>query len=159
ERPLQRRNSHKNTKSHKKGRQDNTFMNPEWRSRYEAALEVTRRASQKALGYFDAAVAVEWKHEQSPVTVADRETEQELRSSLAQLFPGDGFLGEEYGDTPGTSGFRWVIDPIDGTRSFVRGIPLWATLVGLEYKGEQIAGVAAAPALGQTWHALRGGGA
>ena len=134
-------------------------MNPEWRLRYEAALEVTRRAAQKALGYFEAVVAVEWKNDQSPVTVADRETEQELRSSLQRLFPGDGFLGEEYGVVPGTSGFRWVLDPIDGTRSFVRGIPVWATLVGLEYKGEQIAGVASAPALGQTWHALRGGGA
>src|SRR5260370_15379945 len=134
-------------------------MNPEWRSRYEAALEVTRRAAQKALGYFEAVVAVEWKNDQSPVTVADRETEQELRSSLQQLFPGDGFLGEEYGVVPGTSGFRWVLDPIDGTRSFVRGIPVWATLVGLEYKGEQIAGVAYAPALRTTWRALRGDGA
>src|SRR5439155_1308319 len=114
---------------------------------------------RKALGYFEAVLAVEWKTDQTPVTVADRETEQELRSSLQRLFPGDGVFGEEYGDLPGTSGFRWVIDPIDGTRSFVRGIPVWATLVGLEYKGEQIAGVAAAPALGQTWHALRGGGA
>ncbi len=134
-------------------------MNPEWRSRYEAALEVTRRASQLALRYFDAELVVERKPDESPVTVADRETEQELRTSLRRLFPNDGFLGEEYGDAPGTSGFRWVIDPIDGTRSFVRGIPLWATMVGLEYKDEQIAGVVAAPALGHTWHALRGGGA
>jgi histidinol-phosphatase len=134
-------------------------MNPQWRSRYEAAVDVTRQASRRALGYFDAAVEVEWKHDQSPVTVADRETEQELRTALADLFPGDGFLGEEYGDTPGSTGFRWILDPIDGTRSFVRGIPLWATLVGLEYKDEQIAGVVAAPALGHTWHALRGHGA
>ena len=134
-------------------------MNPEWRSRYEAALEITRRAAQKALAYFDTSLAVEWKNDHSPVTIADRETEQELRTSLATLFPGDGFLGEEYGDTPGTSGFRWILDPIDGTRNFVRCIPIWGTLVGLEYKGEQIAGVVAAPALGQTWHALRGAGA
>src|SRR5262249_61440513 len=71
----------------------------------------------------------------------------------------DGFLGEEYGDTPGTSGYRWIIDPIDGTRSFVRGIPLWATLVGLEHKGEVVAGVVDCPALGHTYHALRGHGA
>jgi histidinol-phosphatase len=134
-------------------------MNPQWRCRYEAAVDITCRASRRALGYFDAAVAVEWKHDQSPVTVADRETEQELRTALGDQFPGDGFLGEEYGDTPGSTGFRWVLDPIDGTRSFVRGIPLWATLVGLEYKDEQIAGVVAAPALGHTWHALRGHGA
>jgi histidinol-phosphatase len=78
---------------------------------------------------------------------------------LLRAFPHDGFLGEEYGDTPGTSGFRWIIDPIDGTRNFVRGIPLWATLVGLEYKDEQIMGVAAVPAMGQTYRALRGDGA
>jgi len=134
-------------------------MNPEWRTRCEVALEAAQRAAQRALGYFEAAVVVEWKHDQSPVTIADRETEQELRTALLDRFPNDGFLGEEYGDTAGSSGFRWVIDPIDGTRSFVRGIPLWATLVGLEYRDEQIAGVVVAPALGQTWHALRGDGA
>ncbi len=62
-----------------------------------------------------------------------------MRTTLLGRFPGDGFLGEESGDTPGTSGYRWIIDPIDGTRSFVRGIPLWATLVGLEHHGELIA--------------------
>jgi histidinol-phosphatase len=134
-------------------------MHPEWRSRYEVALEVARRAGQIALRYFESSVAVEWKQDDSPVTAADREAERELRSALSARFPGDGFLGEEYGDAPGSSGFRWVLDPIDGTRSFVRGIPIWATLVGLEYRGEQIAGVVEAPALGQTWHALRGGGA
>jgi histidinol-phosphatase len=134
-------------------------MNPEWRTRYEAAVEVARRAARKALHYFQSAVAVEWKPDRTPVTVADRETEQELRAGLSARFPGDGFLGEEYGDQPGTTGFRWVLDPIDGTRSFVRGVPLWATLVGLEYRGEQIAGVVEVPTLGHTYHALRGGGA
>src|SRR5262249_1708144 len=74
-------------------------------------------------------------------------------------FPNDSFLGEEHGEEPGTSGFRWIIDPIDGTRSYVRHIPLWGTLVGLEYKGEQIAGIAEAPALAKIWRALRGDGA
>jgi histidinol-phosphatase len=108
--------------------------------------------------YFDTVLTVELKGDQSPVTVADRETEQELRTGILEAFPQDGFLGEEYGDTPGTSGFRWILDPIDGTRSFVRGIPLWAVLVGLEYRGELIAGVVHAPPLGQTFHALRGNG-
>ena len=76
-----------------------------------------------------------------------------------QHFPDDGFLGEEFGDQPGTTGFRWVIDPIDGTKSFIRHIPIWGTLVGLEYQGEQIAGVAYVPVLGQTYRALRGDGA
>jgi histidinol-phosphatase len=134
-------------------------MNPDWRARYDRALEVARRAGQVALRYFHTTLTVELKGDHSPVTVADRETEQVLRSSLHEAFPGDGFLGEEFGDTPGTSGYRWVLDPIDGTRSFVRGIPLWAVLVGLEHNGDTIAGVVHCPALGQTWHALRGSGA
>lgn len=134
-------------------------MNPEWRARYEAAVDVARKAGQLALRYFDRYVEVEWKEDQSPVTVADREAEKLLRGTLLKAFPHDGFLGEEFGDTPGSSGFRWVIDPIDGTRNFVRGIPIWATLVGLEYQGRQIAGVADVPALRQTYRALRGDGA
>jgi histidinol-phosphatase len=134
-------------------------LNPEWRNRYETAVEAARRAGQTAMRYFDGDFQVEWKSDQSPVTVADREAEQSLRNTLSAAFPQDGFLGEEYGDTPGTSGFRWIIDPIDGTRNFVRGIPIWATLVGLEYKDEQIAGICEVPGLGHTYRALRGDGA
>lgn len=134
-------------------------MNPDWRNRYEKAVEITREAGQVALRYFDTQLKVETKSDSSPVTIADRETELTLRSALEKAFPGDGFLGEEYGDTPGTTGFRWIIDPIDGTRSFVRGVPTWATLLGLEYKGELIAGVVEAPVFGHTYHALRGHGA
>jgi histidinol-phosphatase len=134
-------------------------LNPDWRSRYETAVEATRRAGQVALRYFDSKLTVEWKKDESPVTVADRETEAVLRSALKSAFPHDAFLGEEHGEEPGSSGYRWIIDPIDGTRSFVRGIPLWGTLVGLEYKGELIAGVADSAPLGQTWRALRGEGA
>lgn len=134
-------------------------MNVDWKARYEAAVDAAQQAGKLALGYFDNNVHVEWKQDESPVTVADRNAEQFLRQTLLAKFPGDGFLGEEYGDQPGTSGFRWIVDPVDGTRSFVRGIPIWATLVGLEYKGEQIAGVAVLPALGDTYRALRGDGA
>ncbi len=134
-------------------------MNPEWRNRYELAIEAAHKAGQLAKRYFDGTFTIEWKSDSSPVTVADREAEQLLRQTLLAAFPNDGFLGEEFGDTPGTSGFRWIIDPIDGTRSFVRGIPLWGTLVGLEYKDEQIAGIIDAPALGQAYRALRGDGA
>jgi histidinol-phosphatase len=134
-------------------------MNPDFRNRYEVAIETAKSAGQHALRYFDGPLTVERKGDQSPVTVADRETEQLLRTSLSKHFPKDGFVGEEYGDTPGTSGYRWILDPIDGTRSFVRGIPLWGVLVGLEYKGELIAGVADAAPLGHTYHALRGNGA
>jgi histidinol-phosphatase len=134
-------------------------VNPEWRTRYDAAVTAARKAGQLALRYFDNNVNVEWKKDQSPVTVADRETEALLRTTLRGAFPNDGFLGEEHGEEPGTSGFRWIIDPIDGTRNFVRAIPIWGTLVGLEYNGEPIAGVIEAPALSQSWRALRGDGA
>jgi histidinol-phosphatase len=134
-------------------------MNPHWRARYEVAVEAARQAGQLALRYFDTGLAVEWKQDQSPVTVADREAEALLRGTLLGRFPQDGFLGEESGHAVGSSGFRWVIDPVDGTRNFVRGIPIWATLIGLEYQGEQIAGVADVPTLGQTYRALKGDGA
>lgn len=134
-------------------------MNPEWRSRYEKAMEVAHQAGRFALGHFDCDVAVEWKNDSSPVTLADRGAEEILRKGLLGAFPGDGFLGEESGATPGSSGYRWIIDPVDGTRSFVRGVPIWATLVGLEYKGELIAGVTYLPAMNQTYRALRGDGA
>jgi histidinol-phosphatase len=134
-------------------------MNPDCRARYESAIDIARQAGQLALRYFDTCLTVEWKSDQSPVTVADRETEEFLRKQLQEAFPGDGFLGEEYGDTPGTTGYRWILDPIDGTRSFVRGVPLWAVLVGLEYRGDLLAGIVDAAPLGHTYHALRGQGA
>ena len=134
-------------------------MNADWRNRYDAALDAAQKAGQFALGYFDQGIAVEWKSDQSPVTMADRGAEDMLRKALLGKFPNDGFLGEEFGDTPGSSGYRWIIDPIDGTRSFVRGIPIWATMIGLEFKGELIAGVVYIPALNQVFRALRGDGA
>ncbi len=134
-------------------------MNADWRARYEMAIDLAQQAGKFALQYYGQGVAVEWKADESPVTLADRGAEQMLRTAIASTFPADGFLGEEFGDTPGTSGYRWIIDPIDGTRSFVRGMPIWATLVGLEFNGELIAGVAHAPALGQTHRALKGDGA
>jgi histidinol-phosphatase len=134
-------------------------LNPDWRARYEIAVAAADRAARHALGFFDGRFTIETKADLSPVTVADREAEALLREAVAAAFPDDGFLGEEYGDTPGTSGYRWILDPIDGTRSFVRGIPVWGTLVGLEHRGELIAGVVEAPALGQSWRALRGDGA
>jgi histidinol-phosphatase len=134
-------------------------LDPAWRTRYELALEAAQQAGCLALRYFNGDFEVEWKQDRSPVTVADREAESLLQGRLLGTFPEDGFLGEESGDKAGSSGFRWIIDPIDGTRNFVRGIPIWGTLVGLEYKGEQIAGVVAVPALGQNFRALRGDGA
>lgn len=134
-------------------------MTPEWRQRYDVAVEAARAAGQLALRYFDTALGVEWKEDQSPVTIADREAEALLYRRVLEAFPRDAFLGEERGESRGCSGFRWIIDPIDGTRNFIRGVPIWATLVGLEYQGERIAGVIDVPALGMTYRALRGDGA
>ncbi len=140
-------------------------MNPDWRARYELAVVAAERAARQALTHFpDADSAgfadkVAWKDDLSPVSFADREAEALLRDLLLGAFPDDAFLGEESGARPGSSGYRWVVDPIDGTRSFVRGIPLWGTLVGVEYKGELFAGAAVLPVLGHTYRALRGDGA
>src|SRR6516165_4856298 len=134
-------------------------MNPEWCSRYEVAIAAAQQAGQLALGHFDTGITIEWKQDHSPVTLADKGAEALLRSLLLGKFPQDGFLGEESGDTPGSSGYRWIIDPIDGTRSFVRGVPIWGTLVGLDYKGESLAGAVSVPAMGLIYRALRGEGA
>src|SRR5438105_4132583 len=134
-------------------------MNSAWRSRYELAMEAAREAGDLARSFYETTFDVEKKADSSPVTIADTQAEQLIRQMVKQQFPDDGFLGEEFGDQPGGSGFRWVIDPIDGTRSFVRHIPIWATLIGLEYKGEQIGGIAYIPVFGQMYRALRGDGA
>jgi histidinol-phosphatase len=134
-------------------------MNSEWRTRYDLAVEAARRAGDLARSYYETTFEIEHKADKSPVTIADREAESLIRRMVSAAFPGDGFLGEEFGNQGGASGFRWVIDPIDGTKSFVRHIPLWATLIGLEYQGEQIGGVAHLPVFDMTYRALRGAGA
>lgn len=140
-------------------------MNPEWKNRYELAILAAEEAGAVALRYFPNTTAAEFaklverKSDDSPVTIADRSAEQKLREVLLNQFPDDAFVGEEYGVKAGSSGFRWIVDPIDGTRSFIRGIPLWATLVGLECRGELIAGVVVEPVFGNTYRAIRGDGA
>src|SRR5262249_48951894 len=94
--------------------------------RLELALAAAREAGQLALRYFQSDdLAVELKSDQSPVTVADRSAEQLLRERIAARFATDGILGEEFAEQPGTSGYRWIVDPIDGTKSFIRGVPLY----------------------------------
>ncbi len=134
-------------------------MKSDIKDRYCLVLEWLERIGKKTLEWFEKGTEIEWKPDHSPVTIADKEAEHELRELISEFFPNDGLLGEEFGDQQGSSGFRWIIDPIDGTRSFTRGIPMWAMLVGLEYRGQMVAGVAHAPALGKTWHACKGEGA
>jgi histidinol-phosphatase len=134
-------------------------MNPDWKSRADLAVVAAREAGDLARAIYDTAFDVEWKSDHSPVTVADKNAERAVRATVAKYFPGDGFLGEEFGHEPGTTGYRWIIDPIDGTRNYVRGIPVWATLIALERDGVVEVGVASAPALGRRWWAARGEGA
>jgi histidinol-phosphatase len=100
---------------------------------------------------------VETKPDLTPVTDADRAVERTLRERIAAERDGEGVLGEEEGDDGGTT--RWILDPIDGTRNFSRGVPVWATLIALERDGEIVSSVVSAPALGRRWWASRGEGA
>lgn len=130
---------------------------------YERELEVAIAAVQEAgrltLDYFRGDLTVERKADDSPVTIADRRAEEQLRATLAQVFPDDGLLGEEFGELQGTSGRRWIIDPIDGTQSFIRGVPLYGVLLGLEDRGRCVVGAVAFPPLGETYWAAHGAGA
>lgn len=128
--------------------------------RLEFAVEAARRAGRFTLEYFcRSRFAVETKADGSFVTEVDRETERGLRRMCAERWPADGFLGEETGHAEGRSGMRWIVDPIDGTASFVHGVPLYGTLVALERDGVSLAGVIHMPALGETVYAARGMGA
>lgn len=121
--------------------------------------DIADAADRIALQHFrTAALAVDTKPDASPVTVADRGIEAVARRLLHSLHPGLAVLGEEEGET-GSGERRLIIDPIDGTRNFVRGVPVFATLLAIEEGGAVVAGVVSAPALGQRWHATRGGGA
>src|SRR3954447_13948610 len=122
------------------------------------ALELADAADGVTLPRFRAAdLHVETKPDLTPVTDADRATEGMLRARIARDRPGEGVLGEEEGDD--ATEVRWIVDPIDGTRNFSRGIPVWATLIALEREGQIVCGVASAPALGRRWWAARGEGA
>lgn len=101
---------------------------------------------------------VETKPDTTPVTDADRQAEQIVRSQLSRTRPRDAVIGEEYGAT-GHGARRWVIDPIDGTKNFVRGVPVWATLIALVDGDEVVVGLVSAPALGRRWWAAQGSGA
>ncbi len=103
-------------------------------------------------------VRVETKPDLTPVTDVDREVERMLRSMLADAWPDDAVHGEEYGAS-GDADRIWVLDPIDGTKNYIRGVPVWATLVGLQLEGTPVLGVVSAPALGRRWWGVRGRGA
>jgi histidinol-phosphatase len=122
------------------------------------ALELAGAADALTLPRFRATdLRVETKPDLTPVTDADRAVERMMRERIARDRPGEGVLGEEEGDDGGS--VRWIVDPIDGTKNFSRGIPVWASLIALEREGRVVCGVASAPALGHRWWAARGEGA
>ena len=126
----------------------------------DLALSLADAADAIALPRFKAVdLRVDTKPDLTPVTDADRAVERALRERLAAERPGEGVLGEEEGADGDGHGTRWVIDPIDGTKNFTRGIPVWATLVALERDGAIVCGVVSAPALGHRWWAAVGEGA
>ena len=129
------------------------------KNRIDALHTTSENIGSFVLSHFDHKKLIfDVKNDGSIVTDVDREAELLAREAILGQFPDDGFLGEEYGEVLGSSGFRWVVDPIDGTASFARGVPLFGTLIGLEHNGNPIAGAANMPAVGEYISAIVGEG-
>jgi histidinol-phosphatase len=127
------------------------------RSLLDFAVELVRDAGKATLSWFrDADLRIDRKSDGTPVTAADRAAERIVRERIGERFPGDGILGEEEPEAPGTSGRRWIVDPIDGTKAFTRGVPLYSTLLALDDEHGPAIGVIGLPALGQVVYAGRG---
>ncbi len=127
--------------------------------RLRFAVEIAGEAGDVTLRYFRRQdLLIETKADQSPVTIADRSAEELLRRRIDEQFSRDAIIGEEFGERTGQSGFQWVLDPIDGTKSFIHGVPLYTTLVAVLQNGDPQLGVIHTPALGETVYAALGGG-
>lgn len=127
--------------------------------RLNFAVAIAREAGDITLKYFRRDdLQVDRKEDRSPVTIADRSAEEWLRERIGKRFAADGIIGEEFGEQRGSSEFQWTLDPIDGTKSFIHGIPLYTTLVAVLRDGEPLVGVIHAPALAETVYAAKGGG-
>ncbi len=128
-------------------------------ARLEFAVTIASRAGDLTLKYFrSSSLKSEQKGDGSPVTEADRGAEKLLRELISEQFPDDAILGEEFGESAGKSGFRWILDPIDGTKAFIAGVPLYTTLVAVLKDDAPRIGVINAPAAGEMVYALAGGG-
>ena len=131
-----------------------------WTPRYLAAIELAIAAGNSTLPMFHRRdFAVQRKADRSPVTAADQKAERLIRDAVQSRFPGDAILGEEFGEQPGEGDYRWIIDPIDGTKSFITGVPLYSTLVAVNYKNAPLVGIIYMPALGAIAVAAVGHGA
>lgn len=134
-------------------------MNSDLERRYDLALQVAAEATDLVRHYYHQGVSFDRKSDASPVTVADREAEQKLRAGIEAAFPEDGIIGEEFGTKEGASSYRWILDPIDGTKSFIAGVPLFGTMVAVECEGRGVIGVITFPGLGISIDAMVGKGA
>lgn len=134
-------------------------MDPQLDELTGLARRAAALAGEIVMPLFEQRLTVELKADGTPVTEADRRAEEAMRELFARETPAFGVLGEEYGETPGEGRYRWVIDPIDGTKSYIHHVPLFGTLVALERDGEPVVGVVACHAVGETAWASRGGGA
>ena len=123
------------------------------------ALKTAELAEENILKYYQNDVGVEWKADKTPVTIADKGTEELAREFWAKETPGFGVIGEEFGIESPDAEYQWVIDPIDGTKSFIHGVPLFGTLIGLWHKNVPIASVIRLPAMKSAVWAVNGGGA
>ena len=123
------------------------MSNPTLRGLLDVAMEAAYLAGRRTLAYFQTGVRPDFKADDTPVTVADREAERILRERIGRAFPDHAILGEEEGETAGSAPYRWLLDPIDGTKTFVAGVPLYGVLVGVEVQGEPKVGVVYLPAL------------
>ena len=131
---------------------------PGVRELLDVAIEAAWRGGRRTLAWFNAGTVAETKADSTPVTAADREAEAIMRRTIGAAFPSHAILGEEEGETPGTAPVRWIVDPLDGTRTFVRGVPLFGTLVGVEVRGEPVVGVIYLSALDEMVAAAHGEG-
>lgn len=139
---------------------DKSFFTGARQGRYQTAVELALAAGEVTLKHFYRRdFSVEKKADKSPVTVADKAAETLIRNRVHDLYPDDAVLGEEFGEEPGTSDYQWIIDPIDGTKSFITGVPLYSTLVAVTCRGEPFIGVINIPALKQIVFAMKGDGA
>lgn len=128
--------------------------------RTQLAVRIVREIGAHAITYYQQQdIGLDFKPDRSPVTRADKEGEELARRMLDAECPADAILGEEYGEKDGTSGYRWYLDPIDGTQSFVRGVPLFGCMAALEHDGESVAGAVCFPALSEIVYAATGQGA
>ncbi|MBR2089053.1 MAG: histidinol-phosphatase [Fibrobacter sp.] len=132
---------------------------PEYLELLKIALKTAELAEENILKFYQNDVGVEWKADKTPVTIADKGTEEIARKFWAKETPGFGVIGEEFGIESPDAEYQWVIDPIDGTKSFIHGVPLFGTLIGLWHKNVPIASVIRLPAMKSAVWAVNGGGA